>query len=108
MRFVIAVIDVDDNPGTGNEMGRIDEFNEGLVANGHFIMASGITSPREATTIDNRAGASIVVRGPVNETAEHMSGFWLINAVDEAEALALAAAGSKACNRKVEVRALHG
>jgi hypothetical protein len=108
MRFLIAVIDVDDNPGTGAEMGEIDEFNEGLVANGHFIMACGITSPREATTIDNRAGANIFVSGPVNDTVEHMSGFWLINAVDQSEALALAAAGSKACNRKVEVRALHG
>jgi hypothetical protein len=37
-----------------------------------------------------------------------MSGFWLIHAADHAEALALAAAGSQACNRKVEVRALHG
>jgi hypothetical protein len=108
MRFLIAVIDVDDNPGTVDEMREIDEFNEGLVANGHFIMACGITSPREATTIDNRAGAGVVASGPVNVTPEHMSGFWLINAVDEAEALALAAAGSKACSRKVEVRALHG
>ena len=108
MRFLIAVIDFDGNPGTGDEIAAIDEFNEGLVANGHFIMACGVTSPREATTIDNRASADLVVSGPVHETVEHMSGFWLINAADKTEALALAAAGSKACNRKVEVRALHG
>jgi hypothetical protein len=71
-------------------------------------MACGVTSPREATTIDNRAGANIFTDGPVNATVEHMSGFWLINAADKTEALELAAAGSKACNRKVEVRALHG
>ncbi|MEY4367012.1 MAG: hypothetical protein RLZ28_427 [Actinomycetota bacterium] len=108
MRFLIAVIDVDDNPGTGDEIAAIDEFNEGLVANGHFIIACGVTSPREATTIDNRASANLFTDGPVNETIEHMSGFWLINAADKTEALVLAAAGSKACNRKVEVRALHG
>jgi len=108
MRFLIAVIDVDGNPGTGDEIAAIDEFNDRLEANGHFIMACGVTSPREATTIDNRAGANILTDGPVNETVEHMSGFWLINAADKTEALELAAAGSKACNRKVEVRALHG
>ncbi len=108
MRFLIAVIDVDGNPGTGDEIAAIDEFNDRLEANGHMIMACGITSPREATTIDNRAEANLVTAGPVNVTPEHMSGFWLINAADKAEALGLAAAGSKACNRKVEVRALHG
>ena len=108
MRFLIAVIDVYGNPGSGDEMIAIDEFNDRLEANGQMIMACGITSPREATTIDNRDGANVVNRGPVNETDEHMSGFWLIHAADHAEALALAAAGSKACNRKVEVRALRG
>ena len=108
MRFLIAVIDVDGNPGSGDEMIAIDEFNDQLEANGHMIMACGITSPREATTIDNRDGANVVNRGPVNDNEEHMSGFWLINAADQAEALALASAGSRACNRKVEVRALHG
>ena len=108
MRFLLAVIDVDGNPGTGDEIAAIDEFNGGLETNGHLIMACGITSPREATTIDNRTSANIVADGPVNETLEHMSGFWLINAADKTEALALAAAGSKACNRKVELRALHG
>jgi len=108
MRFLIAVIDVDGNPGNGDEIAAIDEFNDGLVANGQFIMACGVTSPRDATTIDNRAGANIFTDGPVNQTVANMSGFWLINAADKTEALALAAAGSKACNRKVEVRALHG
>ena len=108
MRFLIAVIDVDGNPGTRDEIAAIDEFNDRLKANGHMIMACGITSPREATTIDNRAEANLVTAGPVNVTPEHMSGFWLIHAADKAEALGLAAAGSKACNRKVEVRALHG
>jgi len=37
-----------------------------------------------------------------------MAGFWLINAESVEVAKALAADGSKACNRKDEVRALHG
>ncbi|HUL78013.1 MAG TPA: YciI family protein, partial [Vicinamibacteria bacterium] len=42
--------------------------------------------------------------GPFVETKEWLSGFWIIEARDLDEALELAAAGSKACNRRVEVR----
>ena len=38
------------------------------------------------------------------ETKEHPAGFWIIEAAKLDEALELAAARSKACNRRVEVR----
>jgi hypothetical protein len=38
------------------------------------------------------------------ETKEWLSGFWIIEAPGLDVALKLAAAGSKACNRRVEVR----
>ena len=108
MRFLIAVIDYEGNPGSPDEMAQIDAFNDGLEANGHFILACGVAGPSRATVIDNRGGANIQTDGPLHDNTEFMSGFWLINAADEAEALTLAAAGSKACNRKVEVRPLLG
>jgi hypothetical protein len=108
MRFFIAVIDTTSGSASGDEMDAIDMFNEKLQSNGHWIIACGIASPRNATVIDNRAGAGIVTSGPLFDNAEYVSGFWLINAEDEAQALALAAEGSKACNRKVEVRPLLG
>jgi len=39
---------------------------------------------------------------------EYVSGFWLITAPDLDAARVLAAQGSKACNRKVELRPLLG
>lgn len=108
MRFLITVIDSDSNTANGNEMAAIDAFNDMLEAKGHWIYAAGIESPRNATTIDNRAGAGIVSAGPFVTTEEHQSGFWLIQAPDRATAEALAAEGSKACNRRVEVRAFLG
>jgi hypothetical protein len=42
--------------------------------------------------------------GPLLETKEYLAGFWIINAPDLDAALKLAAEGSKACNRKIEVR----
>nr|WP_318724420.1 YciI family protein [Streptomyces albicerus] len=38
------------------------------------------------------------------ESKEYLAGFWIIEAPDLDVALKLAAEGSKACNRKVEVR----
>ena len=42
--------------------------------------------------------------GPFVESKEYLAGFWVIEAPDLDVALKLAAEGSKACNRKVEVR----
>jgi hypothetical protein len=104
MRFVIFVIDDQTEKASGNEMAAIDAFNEMLEANGHWITAAGINHGEAATVLDNRNDDGIVTAGSLKDDVEHYSGFWLINASSKDEALALAAAGSKACNRKVELR----
>jgi hypothetical protein len=108
MRFLIAVIDDRSNSADSNEMAAIDEFNDHLSANGQLIMACGIEDPSSASVLDNRAAAGIFTSGPLHDTTEFMSGFWIISAESEEEAKELAAWGSKACNRKVELRKLHG
>ena len=108
MRFLIAVIDSKSNSATGDERAAIDEFNDKLEANGQRIIACGIADPSTATVIDNRAGAGIVTPGPLHDSAEYMSGFWLIHAENLDQAKELATEGSRACNRKVEVRPLLG
>jgi hypothetical protein len=89
-------------------MAEIDIFNDKLQKNGHWIFACGVDSPSTASLIDNRAGAGSVVKGSFVDNDEFQSGFWIINAADHDEAIALALEGSKACNRKVEVRPLLG
>ena len=105
MRFFLSVIDAASGTATGDEMSAIDAFNDGLRANGHWVMACGVASPENATTVDNRSGAGIVIDGPFVVTDEYVAGFWVIDATDRETALALAAEGSQACNRKVELRA---
>ena len=56
--------------------------------------------------VDNRGDAPVVTDGPFVESKEYLAGFWIIEAADLDVALKLAAEGSKACNRKVEVRPL--
>ena len=105
---MIAVIDSKTGSATGDEIAAIDAFNDKLQANGHFILACGIDDPERAVVIDNRAGLGQINSGPLQRNDQYMAGFWLINAVDIDQANALAAEGSEACNRKVEVRKLHG
>jgi len=57
-----------------------------------------------ATVIDNRGEEAVVTDGPFLESKEYLVGFWIIEAPDLDVALKLAAEGSKACNRKIEVR----
>lgn len=104
MKFIIFVIDDQLEKAPANEMAAIDAFNEKLQANGHWITAAGINHGEAATVLDNRGGAGVMHPGSLYNEKEHYSGFWVIEAADKAEALSLAAEGSKACNRKVELR----
>lgn len=108
MRFLIAVIDQEGGPATGNEMQAIDAFNEQLQQNGQWILACGIAGPSKSLLIDNREGQGAVEAASIFSPNEHMSGFWLIDAADADEARELALAGSKACNRRVELRPILG
>jgi hypothetical protein len=85
-------------------MTAINVFNDRLQAEGHWVFASGLAAPSTATVIDNRGGEAIFTDGPFVESKEYLAGFWIIQAPDLDEALKLATEGSKACNRKIEVR----
>ena len=104
MQYLFSVIDDKTNSGTPDEMAAIDTFNEGLVAGGHWVFAGGLASPSTATVIDNRGGEALFTDGPFLESKEYLAGFWIIQAPDLDVALKLATDGSKACNRRVEVR----
>jgi hypothetical protein len=104
MQYLVSVID--DTPGsaTETEMAAIDVFNEKLRADGHWVFAGGLASPSTATVIDNRGDRALLTDGPFLESKEYLIGFWILEAPDLDVALTLATEGSKACNRKLEVR----
>lgn len=108
MRYLLNVIDSETGSGSSDEMAAIDAFNARLHSTGQLIMAEGLASPRASTVIDNRGGAGLVTPGPLHETEQYVSGFWIIEAPDRDAALALAAEGSRACNRVVELRPFFG
>jgi hypothetical protein len=104
MQYLFSVLTDTGELAPPDEMAAIDVFNDQLVADGQWVFAGGLTAPSAATVIDNRGDAPLVTDGPFVETKEYIIGFWIVNASHLDEALALATAGSKACNRRVEVR----
>jgi hypothetical protein len=104
MQYMVSVIYDKSYTSTPEEQAAIDVFNDRLQAEGHWVFAGGLASPDAATVIDNRGGEALITDGPFVESKEFFVGFWVIEAPDLDVALKLAAEGSKACNRKVEVR----
>ena len=104
MQYLVSVIFEEAGLATPDEQAAVDVFNDRLQAEGHWVFAGGLGSPSTATVIDNRGGETMVTDGPFVESKEFLAGFWIIEAADLDVALTLAAEGSRACNRKVEVR----
>jgi hypothetical protein len=109
MRFIISVIDTQTRPPhTPEEIKAIDEFNEKIEAAGQRLFACGMDSPETAEVFDHRVGKSASQAGAHHQANEYFSGFWIITVDSLETAQLLAAEGSKACNRKVELRPLLG
>ena len=104
MQYLVSVIHDSASLATPDEMAAIDVFNDRLVAEGHWVFAGGLAAPSSATVIDNRGEEPLFSDGPFLESKEYLAGFWIIEAADLDVALKLATEGSRACNRKVEVR----
>jgi hypothetical protein len=104
MQYLVSVIDDKTNSGTPEEMTAITAFNQRVQADGHWVFAGGLNAPSTATVIDNRGAEPLLTDGPFLESKEHIAGFWVFEAPDLDVALELAAEGSRACNRRVEVR----
>lgn len=108
MKFLISVIDDLGKPGTPEEMVAIDAFNDAMSEKGQLIFAGGLAAPKNASVIDNRDGAGLETGEPLFAAVENFSGFWIVQADDLETARTLAFEGSRACNRKVELRPFLG
>ena len=105
MKFLLSVIDsVERLPHSPQERQAIDDFNEKIENAGQRLMAVGIDAPSQSTVFDFRN----VTEGPLIESDEIIAGFWVIEVENLEVAQALAAEGSKSCNRKIELRPLLG
>jgi len=104
MRYLISVLDDGTGPSTPTEDAAVDAFNDRLQSERRLIFAGGLGAPDPAFVIDNRGPEPLVTDGPFVESKEYIAGFWIVEAPDLDAAIALGTQGSRACNRKVEVR----
>ena len=107
-QYLISVLHDSTDFADDEEMAAIDVFNDRLQADGHWVFAGGLGAPATATVVDGRGGQPVLTDGPYLESKEFVVGFWIIEAADLDVALRLAGQGSKACNRRVELRPVLG
>ena len=80
------------------------DCGNGFRASGKLVAAEALQSVKTAKTVRVRQGEVRVVDGPFAETKELLAGFYLLDAKDMDEALALAAKIPPAREGSIEVR----
>jgi hypothetical protein len=75
-----------------------------LKANGQFLATSPLQPVSTATSVQVRDGKRLVTDGPFAETREQLGGYFLIDAKDLDEAIAIAASIPGARKGTVEIR----
>ena len=100
----------DDTPPPADAIKRmyadVDALNRELQAEGHWVFACGLHPIDTATVVRVTDGQTVTTDGPYAETKEFLGGFWILEASDLDQALALAERASAACQGAVEVRPL--
>jgi hypothetical protein len=79
-------------------------YDRSIRASGHCISSEALQPVATATTVRVRNGKVAVTDGPFAETKEQLAGFYLIEAKDLGEAIALAAKIPPAEVGSIEVR----
>ena len=79
-------------------------FTQGIVQSGAFKAADRLKPVATATTVTIRDGKTLTTDGPFAETREQLGGYYLVEAKDLDEAVAIAAKIPTAKYGSVEVR----
>ena len=86
------------------ELAGYKAFNDKTRAAGQLLAGEPLQSITTATTVRVRDGKTVTTDGPFAETKEQLGGFYMVDAKDLDEALALAAEIPAARTGSVEVR----
>jgi hypothetical protein len=80
------------------------QLTQELQANGQYLGASPLQSIATATSVRVRDGKKLVTDGPFAETHEQLGGYFLIDAQDLDDAIAIAVRIPGASKGTVEIR----
>ena len=113
MRYAVLVYDAETaNPNPAppdpevwqQTMGQYNDYTAMLKDRGAYVGGEALHPVAMATTVRVRDGETLTTDGPFAETKEALGGFYLIEAKDLDEALALGAACPGARYGSIEVR----
>jgi hypothetical protein len=90
----------------GRIMGQFGQFTREIQASGQYLTGSQLHPTSAATSVRVRNGKRLLTDGPFAETREQLGGYYLVEAKDLDEAVALAARIPVAHFGTVEVRPL--
>jgi hypothetical protein len=82
------------------------EYTKSIVQGGQFKGGARLRPVADASTVRVRDGKTLVTDGPFAETREQLGGFYLVEAKNLDEAIALAARIPSARHGSIEVRPL--
>lgn len=82
------------------------KLRDELAGKGKFLAGSQLLPTSMATSVRMREGKRVVTDGPFAETKEQLGGYFLVNASDLDEAIAIAARIPSARTGTIEVRPL--
>jgi hypothetical protein len=88
----------------GQIMAEYGTFTQGIVQSGAFKAADRLKPVATATTVRIRDGKTLTTDGPFAETREQLGGYYLVEAKDLDEAVAIAAKVPTAKYGGIEVR----
>ena len=90
----------------GKMYGEYRALTESIAKSGHFKAGAPLQPTTTATTVRVKGGKTVTTDGPFAETREQLGGYYLIDAKDLDEAIAIAARIPGARAGSVEVRPL--
>jgi hypothetical protein len=107
MKYILLIYS-DENAWTERERKRCYteslQLTQELQANGQYLGASPLQSIATATSVRVRDGKKLVTDGPFAETHEQLGGYFLIDAQDLDDAIAIAVRIPGASKGTVEIR----
>ena len=108
MQYLLLIYE---NEAAAAEHGKLDEmmaeykvFTQSIVEGGNLKAGDALQPTSTATTVRVRAGKTVATDGPFAETREQLSGYYLIEAQNLDEAIAIAARVPTARFGSVEIR----
>ncbi|HET6738795.1 MAG TPA: YciI family protein [Kribbella sp.] len=107
MKYVVMIFRSTDRVWTAEDeaaLRRLIRLEQELAESGELISSEGLLPPEQGRIVQIRDGQQVVTDGPFGEAKEQLAGFYLIDAIDDGQAQAIAGRVSAAVDDRVELR----